>query len=691
MGTFGFETRFDGLRLNSPCAVTTACGVGNCHCAYHANQVAGVVMNLNDNFTFFSDYAVSGSGFTICARPVWPQQNDSLCTLPIFSRRIGVTYQFTLVSDPDEVGSLPRRSDVNSDLDVAAPANTNLTVGLVYRFNPPNNSDNSVGWDSYLQNVDGNVTYSIRVLGPAVAATDILVNSASGFVSLAPTAAYTASVQLFAVVSSGETAVLRNWTVTSHNADTVNPANGPGGVDCRHGVRADGTRYDGAYTCNCSGSGFTGTLCDIPDTQPQLRLRPWRQVLPDDAARVQYITSSNGQLSRTRWAVNTTYRIAPINVTTGGYTDESPHSNLSVSFSLRWYNSTAPRGFFIDPNSGEMLVEIPERQQELYLASVIAEAVGTQPLILYNITFHFLQADVATPTNGPGGRDCFGGSDQRVDGVEFDQSYTCTCPQDGSTQGPNCEFAQAATGTDTTATNSAYAVVGVIGAILLIVAAVARWQVIRARNRPINLSALQQELLEALGNGNHALSIQPHEVGMTLRFDNAGSGMNQNLSQSEIDERSGRLSIELLSSLRQQTGLPQRLSAMLRSNTTGVEVDLVAGAATLKMQRPKDPLKRGSEELFASVLNERARLQKLNPRTGVESNVIVHEVSIAVAQRVPHEIDRRTVLRLGHLGEGNFGEVAILLSSRERVGRLSDMNSICRYSKRQLNRTVGAD
>ena len=42
---------------------------------------------------------------------------------------------------------------------------------------------------------------------------------------------------------------------------------------------------------------------------------------------------------------------------------------------------------------------------------------------VYSLTFDFQAADTDDPSNGPGGQDCAGGTDEREDRVEFDGEY----------------------------------------------------------------------------------------------------------------------------------------------------------------------------------------------------------------------------------------------------------------------------
>jgi hypothetical protein len=127
------------------------------------------------------------------------------------------------------------------------------------------------------------------------------MNSASGFVSIQPSAPYTASLQL--VATDGlESAVLLEWNYQSFPADTaLDPTHGPNGGDCLNGgQRFDGVRYDGRFTCDCTVVRYQGSNCGVPviTTDPQLLVEnTGQQSIPDGDTASGYTF-----YNRTTWA-----------------------------------------------------------------------------------------------------------------------------------------------------------------------------------------------------------------------------------------------------------------------------------------------------------------------------------------------------------------------------------------------------
>lgn len=82
----------------------------------------------------------------------------------------------------------------------------------------------------------------------------------------------------------------------------------------------------------------------------------------------------------------------------------------------------------MNSGNGEMLIQIPQSPNVTYMGSVHAYGgVATLPTLLYEAVFEFQPADTSDTSNGPWGRDCVGGTDQRVDEVEFDGRYAQRC------------------------------------------------------------------------------------------------------------------------------------------------------------------------------------------------------------------------------------------------------------------------
>eukprot|EP00037_Helgoeca_nana_P029898 m.363572 g.363572 ORF g.363572 m.363572 type:complete len:525 (+) comp28070_c0_seq1:1281-2855(+) len=485
-----------------------------------------------------------------------------------------------------------------------------------------------------------------------------MINTATGFVTVVPSQPYSASVEVVAIDAAGSRVSLVNWTFHAIAADTEAPSNGPGNADCDNGgIRVDGTRYDQRFTCQCSRTGFSGPRCLVPTTAEQLQLPAgWTLVAPprnNQAASFERTLDAGNTLVRQQWVLGRTYKIAPLNVRQG-FTN-SGRTGLALSFTLQWANTTHPR-VFIDTTSGEMLLTIPDTvSTRPFQAWVEASHAGTTPVRLYSITFDLKPADTTNTTNGPDGRDCTSGSDQRVDTVEFDNNYTCNCPT--STVEPNCDppptiaSAVASASSESNDNSLTYAVVGGLLGLLLVVVAVMRYQVWRAHNRPVDMASLQDSIREALGMGGTVLNIGSDELGLTLSLTDtvakhAFDAITAGGDEVAITEW---LAKGLLESLQQLSGLAGWQTTMLRHKFTVVVVDPHGSMALLRMKRPKRlVIKDGADEDFAAILQHRASKRKLS----IDGKHFVQDVAVAVSQRIPAELDRSLVLRLEALGEG---------------------------------------
>lgn len=216
-------------------------------------------------------------------------------------------------------------------------------------------------------------------------------------------------------------------------------------------------------------------------------------------------------LSRKQWAINSTYRIAPFNVTSGGYIDGNTVADYRIRYELVWQNETNPRGFFIDSTTGEMLLQVPNIPG-VYYAAVEARYTGTSPLTMYNVSFDLKSSDTNVPSNGPNGRDCQGGKIQQVDAIEFDLQYTCNCPP--NTVGANCDTATDADNYHSADENTTlvFIITGTFFAVILLVLLLGWIMIKHSRNRPVNMSEVQSQILESLGIGGAALDVASDEV-----------------------------------------------------------------------------------------------------------------------------------------------------------------------------------
>eukprot|EP00035_Acanthoeca_spectabilis_P015783 m.317280 g.317280 ORF g.317280 m.317280 type:complete len:1386 (+) comp16433_c1_seq3:101-4258(+) len=389
-------------------------------------------------------YMRSGTAEILVSHPV--QTIGSNFTIEIFAEDTGgpgvpsqtvsiVNWTYTVVGEATlDLSGQPFEMQLNGVGMNATELPDLLSVGGSYRFQAPASGAADIAGINamYFTGVQGSVTYGlVQTTNQAVPDGDVVVNTETGSVFLAPSAVYNVTFALFAQDESGRGAVtILTWSFETRVADVDVAANGPNGRGCDHGVPLDLVPFDHAFGCDCTGSGFNGSNCEIREPNPQLYIDVLGQYVPPSAppAVVFY--------NRTQWATGVTYFVAPVRVA-NARTERVGTGNLSVRFSLDWGDEEDPPSkFFIDGATGEMLVSVPNEVRDL-TAWLLAESAGTEPAVVATITFNTRPADTTNASYGPGGADCADPS-QRVDGDEFDESYTCDCGTSKFT-GPNCD------------------------------------------------------------------------------------------------------------------------------------------------------------------------------------------------------------------------------------------------------------
>lgn len=183
---------------------------------------------------------------------------------------------------------------------------------------------------------------------------------------------------------------------------------------------------------------------------------------------------------------------------------------------------------------------------------------------------------------------------------------------------------------------------GSIGVLVVFAVAAVLLQLRRKRLQPIDMAAIQDEILAGLNLGGTSLNFGKDEIGLTLAFTKplALAGARP------VPMAASHCGQQLLHSLRTLERLPNRLTLMLKDRETTITVDMHSGAALLTMKRPlKYALKTGAEDKFATLLQRRAAAKEIH----VKNHHFVQDVSVAVPKRVPHELNRRSILRLNVL------------------------------------------
>jgi hypothetical protein len=185
-------------------------------------------------------------------------------------------------------------------------------------------------------------------------------------------------------------------------------------------------------------------------------------------------------------------------------------------------------------------------------------------------------------------------------------------------------------------------VLGSIGVLVLFVVAAILLQLRRKRHQPIDMAAIQDEILAGLNLGGTSFNFGKDELGLTLVFTKplALAGARP------VPMAASHCGQQLLYSLQSLERLPNRLALMLKDQDTTITVDMHSGAALLTMKRPLNhTLKPGAEDKFATLLQRRAAAKEIH----IKKRHFVQDVSVAVPKRVPHELNRRSILRLNVL------------------------------------------
>eukprot|EP00037_Helgoeca_nana_P030037 m.367036 g.367036 ORF g.367036 m.367036 type:complete len:1925 (-) comp28098_c0_seq1:460-6234(-) len=312
--------------------------------------------------------------------------------------------------------------------------------------------------------IQGNVSFQLVALAPAVnaAIAGIYVDSNTGSILGQPPVGQTGTPRAALQISASgyQPRIIRTLSFNFQVADINVPARGPGGSDCVNGgVRYDGVwgpnaitlggtnlpsaavHFDLHFACHCSG-GFTGARCQTAPTDPQLLVTYTGPAPPPVGSTVNFTdptTRPNG-----RWAIGVTYRINAAGISNPRTTVGTVTTPIAAS-TLTYQLLPNPPGFFIDSSTGAIIGQ-PEPcttgPTPCYniTSTLYASAPDTRRAVLTTIHFEILPMDTDVASNGPGAppRDCENGG-VPVDGVEFDNQFTCDCPPGFA--GANCETA----------------------------------------------------------------------------------------------------------------------------------------------------------------------------------------------------------------------------------------------------------
>lgn len=143
-----------------------------------------------------------------------------------------------------------------------------LPINATSRFLTPLSAAHNVTsvLDSTFQNFLPPVHFQLTTSGGDVPDLgDFLIDTTTGYLEVSPTRPLNTNLTLTATDSTGKSCVVTRFHVQTQLRDTANCKNGPSGRCCTHGGRpVDPVEFDHAFTCDCSGTLFTGPLCETP-------------------------------------------------------------------------------------------------------------------------------------------------------------------------------------------------------------------------------------------------------------------------------------------------------------------------------------------------------------------------------------------------------------------------------------------
>ena len=315
----------------------------------------------------------------------------------------------------------------------------------------------------------------------------------------------------------------------------------------------------------------------------------------------------------------------------------------------------------IDGVTGEMLVNAKRGTVGLNYTAQLIAVDGARMLTVAEWSISpKLHSDLDSASNGPNGRDCARGN--QVDGDPFDGLYTCDCGATGY-KGKNCADADASSDkgppprpppdSDDSA-DSAGVAMGVLTAVLFIVVAVAvayRVQLYRIKYRPVDMYAMQTEVLEGMGMAQPK-EIGDHEFGILLTTGTDPTGVTP-VPETVVQQLVASVA-KIVPGLAAE--LPRARVTIAKSNKAQfllvIQRPHGSGAQSDVAERAVAAISRHVQRHKAHAPNLQQQQQQLTI-----ASVPVTAASLAVPHRTPRELGRNLLTRMAHLGKGAFGEV----------------------------------
>ena len=328
-------------------------------------------------------------------------------------------YFFNVVEPPTFIPNvMPTRvaQDENgaeyTDPDVMAANNLVYFVGKTYRISPKQikESGTQVSTGDF-----ADIRYTIEVAGNS---TGWLVDTKRGNIAGSFTTPGTEAISLIALDGSKRRHLVENYTFVIEQPSAFNVSS---------------YRY---YAPKNRTFAFGASDPISNDAKASRENQFPQSSIPSRAATIagvryydMHLTNTHTGPSRQLVYFNTTLQLPPIRII------DPPVLYGSATYTI----TNAPKGFFIDPTSGEVLGR-PITLGEETTAEVYAIKDGVQ-VLLERIHFKVVLPDTSADSNGPNKSPCQNGGvpdDTGNGGTRFDSKYTCKCS--AKFKGDNCEI-----------------------------------------------------------------------------------------------------------------------------------------------------------------------------------------------------------------------------------------------------------
>lgn len=252
---------------------------------------------------------------------------------------------------------------------------------------------------------------------------------------------------IYAVNAAQEKAFVEQIRFTVVEQDVSVDTNGPRNRTCANGgVKVDGTKFDGKFTCDCSSTPYVDDNCETAiacNRNQTLAVQTCIDFELDYNTSVRATASDDytepSNMVGTYYAVGQTYLISPFKLHKNS-TTPSVGTFAELQYAL---DGSLPNGMFLKPTSGVIQVSFSEKDANTtYNVDVDVVDKGGARITIDVLDFPVRYRDVEDPFNkdafGPNNTACKNGGVPIDNEYEFDEKYYCNCDSTGFS-GLNCE------------------------------------------------------------------------------------------------------------------------------------------------------------------------------------------------------------------------------------------------------------